>query len=839
MTRSVKQKARHVEDSGHETDSQMFSAASYAGVLNEYRAGKSALTRETELGKPPVVAFYGFRGGAGRTTALGHIAAILSGRQVQVVVIDLDLEAPGLHHVLRCSSLQEDRGVLALLREAATAPVDSLSLAPHVLRDGLDLGTPIRVLPAGLLSQRYLERLEDLGVPLWHIGEGPSPLQVLVDRVKDELAPQVVLLDCRTGLSGLSASAIFHIADAVVCFLPITVQSLEGLDLLLMGVRAARLHRHGRPGLLLVPTMVPEGPEGQTRLEEWFLPELEQRYTKYILGRDSLDDQGELLEEIVPVVRAGIEYRRGIALADHLRSDFVQRSAGAYGPLMQHLEILAGLIPEPGPITVDADRVLSELDAEGGLKKLAFAETTPPGDIVKLFVKPSDFNALVDRGTWYVVGAKGAGKTWLWTYLMSEAAQMSDMSFLAGHGPGHDLLSSSAMRELEREARLAARQTHGAFWLLYAARRLLEYRPQIVEPVLKRLGSDERRLIKDLVSSCDDALQAALLRVLRHPRAGTLAERVVQEIDRSLLESDGTAVTLLYDNLDVGFGSDSKSIERRQRFVNAFVEAIEPLRGRCRRVLFKVFLREDIFSELNIQNQSHLEAAKVELRWEPRDLWVLALNLAWRSEEYRAAIHAIDNTVGPDAWPAEEERRQRLLTPLWGAQLEAGNKVSTALFVQRRTADGKERLFPRTLVQLLAAAVDHQSTQDSRSDRVLRSAAIQVGYKRASENRVNDLRKEYAELGSYLDGLKGMTPTGTERSIVTHIRKMCQPVGRRRGARPGTLQAGPGGWHKIIERLMAIGVLREYRRARDKSGRPKLEIALLYRPGLGIKSFGV
>ena len=53
------------------------------------------------------------------------------------------------------------------------------------------------------------------------------------------------------------------------------------------------------------------------------------------------------------------------------------------------------------------------------------------------------------------------------------------------------------------------------------------------------------------------------------------------------------------------------------------------------------------------------------------------------------------------------------------------------------------------------------------------------------------------------------------------------------------LRAGPGGWHRVIERLVAIGVLREYRRARGEGGEQKFEIALLYRPGLGIKAFGV
>lgn len=58
------------------------------------------------------------------------------------------------------------------------------------------------------------------------------------------------------------------------------------------------------------------------------------------------------------------------------------------------------------------------------------------------------------------------------------------------------------------------------------------------------------------------------------------------------------------------------------------------------------------------------------------------------------------------------------------------------------------------------------------------------------------------------------------------------------GAPAGALHAGPGGWNKVIERLKEVGVLREYRKARGGAGETKYEIALLYRPGLGIKMFG-
>lgn len=222
----------------------MFSAASFAGVLATEPS--DAVLPPPTLPVPPVLAFYGFRGGAGRTTALAHYAAQLAARQISTVAVDLDLEAPGLHHVLDCPDAEEGRGVLALLRAAALlddpsdeARSQALRLVPHVAKSRLEVGAQIRVLPAGRLTAQYLQRLEDLGVPLWHIAEPPSPLEALIHQVRVELKPGAILLDCRTGLSGLAASAMFHVADVVVLCVPVSVQSLDGLEVVLKGVHAS------------------------------------------------------------------------------------------------------------------------------------------------------------------------------------------------------------------------------------------------------------------------------------------------------------------------------------------------------------------------------------------------------------------------------------------------------------------------------------------------------------------------------------------------------------------------------------------------------------------------
>jgi cellulose biosynthesis protein BcsQ len=826
-------------------DDAMFSAASFAGVIAIEPSPDVEVPTPPPLREGTVVAFYGFRGGAGRTTALAHFAAALSARDVSTVAIDLDVEAPGLDRVLNCPPLTEDVGAVALLRAAAQAETDeerssAMRLAPHVVKSRLDVGAPIRVLPAGRLSTIYLERLEDLGVALWHIAEPPSPLRALVDQLRSELKPDVILIDCRTGLSGLSASAMFHVADLVVLCVTVTDQSIEGLEIVLRGVHAARSQRGGSPDLLIVPTMVPEGPEGRARLDE-FLAKIDAQYAA-IFRQNAVDLDPS---EQTPVVREGVEYRRGVALADHLRADFVQRSAGTYQALTRELDRLLGLDkPANAELKeVDAQGVLDELESSN-LKKLAFAEEVGADELVEKFIRPGDFRAITDPTTWYVVGAKGAGKTWMWRYLLSDVAHdaVPKVSFLAGHGPKDNPLTASAFRELEKSARLPKRQLYGTAMVLYAAWRLLRASPDVAGRISKQWQGEAARAVKDLAGASPTKLQEVLVATLERENVGTFAERLIKAIDAGLLDAGSETSILIYDDLDVGFGSDTQAIERRRKFVSGFVEAIEPFRGACKRIAFKLFLREDVFAEIGIQNQSHLGAATVELEWKSGDIWGLVLNVLSDSAKYCQYIKAIDPTATVGNWPAEEERRLRLLVPLWGDQMERGNKIQTGRFIQRRTADGKERLFPRTVIQLLAKAIESQRAAATVPDRVLRSAAIQSGYVEASKQRVADLRKEYKDLEIYLDAFEERPPTGTESEIVNHLKKKAAKrtsAGARGGAAKGAYHAGRGGWAKVIPRLLEVGVMREYRRARGESGETKYEIALLYRPGLGIKTFGV
>lgn len=44
-----------------------------------------------------IITFYSYKGGVGRTMAVANIAVLLARKGLRVLVVDWDLEAPGLH----------------------------------------------------------------------------------------------------------------------------------------------------------------------------------------------------------------------------------------------------------------------------------------------------------------------------------------------------------------------------------------------------------------------------------------------------------------------------------------------------------------------------------------------------------------------------------------------------------------------------------------------------------------------------------------------------------------------------------------------------------------------
>lgn len=223
-----------------------------------------------------IVLFYSFKGGVGRSTALAATAlhfAYLGGR---VVVLDADLDAPGVASLLAGhDGATAPWGVVDYLLERRVCQ----EVEPHTddyhhrYADAGALGTEdILVYPAGTLNHGYVDKLARIDY-----GNQPDdaahPFVTLLEQIRSEHAPRWILIDARAGLGEMSGFLTGGLCHLHVLLGTLADASWRGLELILERLGGNRV-REGKPQAecLTVASMVPQS-------DQSLFEQLVQRFT--------------------------------------------------------------------------------------------------------------------------------------------------------------------------------------------------------------------------------------------------------------------------------------------------------------------------------------------------------------------------------------------------------------------------------------------------------------------------------------------------------------------------------------------------------------------------------
>jgi WD40 repeat protein len=226
-----------------------------------------------------IVTFYSYKGGTGRSMALANVAWVLASQGARVLVVDWDLEAPGLHRYFRPfladKDLQgfESQGLIDLVcdvsaRHAAagtgTAPPDARWLEqqadvsrwakPLLWPSGEDAVTArhgsIDFLPAGRQDARYAQRVNSFDWAAFYERRNGG---AFMDALRRSMARyDWVLIDSRTGVSDTAGICTVQLPDVLVVCFTLNHQSISGASAVAASARAAR--REGELRILPLPT---------------------------------------------------------------------------------------------------------------------------------------------------------------------------------------------------------------------------------------------------------------------------------------------------------------------------------------------------------------------------------------------------------------------------------------------------------------------------------------------------------------------------------------------------------------------------------------------------------
>lgn len=223
-----------------------------------------AVTRDN----PTIVAFYSFKGGVGRSTALAATALQLAASGERVVVLDFDLDAPGVGVLLPgYDGITAQWGIADYLLErpiVEDSETQDLTDYYHQCPTSLFAGTgEIAVFPAGSIDRRYVGKLArvDYGADT---PDQVHPFLQLLQDIRDELRPHWILIDARAGLGNASGFVMGGLCHIHLLAGTLAEASWRGLEIILDRLGADRVRaRQPQSECVLAAAMVPRSQERQ------------------------------------------------------------------------------------------------------------------------------------------------------------------------------------------------------------------------------------------------------------------------------------------------------------------------------------------------------------------------------------------------------------------------------------------------------------------------------------------------------------------------------------------------------------------------------------------------
>jgi len=185
-----------------------------------------------------VVTFYSFKGGVGRSQALMNVAIEMALRGRRVLVVDFDLEAPGLHSYRPFSRKKKQNGMVEYVNqylETAEAP----DVSDFIIQSENFRGDhKIWLMPSGRLDSSYATRLSKIDWNnLYSRNYGYLFFEDLKQQWRDVIDPDYVLIDSRTGHTDVGGICTRQLPDAVVAMMLPNHQNITGMQQVISDIR--------------------------------------------------------------------------------------------------------------------------------------------------------------------------------------------------------------------------------------------------------------------------------------------------------------------------------------------------------------------------------------------------------------------------------------------------------------------------------------------------------------------------------------------------------------------------------------------------------------------------
>lgn len=599
----------------------------------------------------PIISFYSYKGGVGRTTALALFASYYATHHgKKVFIIDCDFEAPGLINFFGVSSEENPRnGIVEYLK-------DKEGLGDQVnLREGYtyEISTSysgdgeIHLLPAGNIFEDlnrfdYLEALARLDIH--STSTMVEQFQGVVTDINTMFDPDVILIDSRTGFNDIFGIIANRLSTTVVGFFGNNIQNRPGMHFFINTL----LRKKREVDLLLVLSIISSSFTKalnefndeiesyiQNTIEDDFgtipalpvfslarYPSLEKIGTMEedpddfisIVNRKMLNDYNDLFEKLIDTISRSEYLIDGDSVSSKVQpsENTEVNSEAPISPILE--ENIEPSKSSQNIITLKSD-ILKQLSDHFPQKYAENIEFTEDFLQNEFYIRKC-MEDIFNQDKFILLGSKGTGKTALYQALrqddffdkLCEKSQKNNMAYkivniitLEGENGNKffDISANISQSDINDSDFFYTR-----FWKIYIwnAVRLDDLKTGFISPVqVSPIKSDSvtARFFSEYIYQ-DEKFK--------------IVENEMDAIDK-YLKSSSQHLMITFDQLD-------KVVKP-----SLWSKAIAPLIKLCQnrnydRIYPKLFLRKDLFHKIgNLTNKASLEKQAINLEWIREELF--------------------------------------------------------------------------------------------------------------------------------------------------------------------------------------------------------------------------
>lgn len=679
----------------------------------------------------PVIAFHSYKGGVGRTLSLLAFAKSWSSNSPKdkLLIIDSDIEAPGITWLLRQENGEDDAfSYLDLMEFIQASLLDEERLeqvVDMIAKTTMKIDTDERIVEHFVLpTYRYQEQLLDIYSNPESIARGYKNRYLLAEVLSNigiKLGASAVLIDLRAGVSEFSAPLLFDPRVKKYIVTSTSFQSVQGTQMLLEQICK---------GL----------PMGANRIiPEIFLTMVQENV-------DTINIKSELLEKYN--IDKDDSYMDNLITELPFTDELVHLSSFKY--IMKKLDgremyfNIDKLVKNNYLVASNEEVVINNREKViNAIYKLAESQITAEGNGELNVLLTQPINTIIKK--YYdnipqivILGAKGSGKTFLFREMLRNKTWQKFTQIGGGRVQNKisyviPLMTPSNTENLTDIIQETVKNFNNQF--SYATENITFW-------------YDNKQEIRSYNGKYHDLIEWSMFWKKMMLNA---FKNVIDLIDvDKVLQKENKEVVFAVDGLEEIF-ENTLSEEKEKNAIRSLVqELMTEVKIKYKNIGLVVFLRKDLANNSITVNQVQFENSykPYALNWSHEEALRLAL---WLVDRAVPGFYTNDIAIEQ----ASHEVIDKSLSRLWGVKLgkASSNEAYSSRWILAALSDFNSQLQARDIIRFLSNATKNVG-REKYEDRYVMPAEIKNAVQECSKAKIEEIKQEIAILKPILEELE-------------------------------------------------------------------------------------